>query len=152
MPRTQIKQFTLTGQETKKEISNIWIKFIDSIIELDVNSKLILRGSGVEIFEKPSTGVSSVNLITIDTTENGVEIVGANSNRRNLIIQNQGNSPILLNFSDDVSITNYRMILPAASGIRSGDGGSFVTDIYKGNIKGITEADSSIISVFEEEV
>lgn len=95
---------------------------------------------------------SATNLVTVDDTANGTEIVAANSNRIKLIIQNQDSQPVLLSFGENTSITSYSMVLSGASGVRTGDGGSYTAENWKGQIKGITEANSTVVSIFEEVV
>lgn len=43
MPETKSKKFILPSGETKEEISNFLLKYIDSIVELDANSRLIAK-------------------------------------------------------------------------------------------------------------
>lgn len=43
MPKTTKKEFITQSGETKEEISNFLLKYIDSIIELDEDSKLIAK-------------------------------------------------------------------------------------------------------------
>jgi hypothetical protein len=102
--------------------------------------------------QKPSTSISSTDLVSVDTTSGGTVIVSANSSRRKIIIQNQGLVPVLLNFGDSVSVTSYRLILSPGSGVRVGDGASWESESYKGEIKGLTESSSANISVLEEEI
>jgi len=98
----------------------------------------------------PTTTKSATNLVTVDDTATGTEIVAANSSRIKLIIQNQDSQPVLLSFGENTSITSYSMVLSGASGVRTGDGGTYTAENWKGQIKGITEANSTVVSIFEE--
>lgn len=98
----------------------------------------------------PTITKSATNLVTVDDTATGTEIVAANSSRIKLIIQNQDSQPVLLSFGENTSITSYSMVLSGASGVRTGDGGTYTAENWKGQIKGITEANSTVVSIFEE--
>lgn len=89
-------------------------------------------------------------MVNVDDEVGGTLIVSANSNRVKLLVQNQSSQPVLINFSNTVSIGNYCMTLAGGSGSRLGDGGTFESSSWKGKIVGITESGTSTITVFEE--
>ena len=99
-----------------------------------------------------TTNKSSTNLVQVDTTVNGTTILSANANRVQVFIQNQSSQPVLIAFGENPSISNYSLILSGSSGTRVGDGGSYVTDTWKGEIKGIVENGTADITIFEEVV
>lgn len=106
--------------------------------------------SAFEMIPVPTTSKSSTNLVTINDTEGGTSIVSANANRVRLIIQNQDSQAVLLSFDEDASVANYSMTLSGTSGVRTGDGGTYATESWKGSINGFTETGSTVLSIFEE--
>lgn len=98
----------------------------------------------------PTTTKSSKILQEVDDTVDGTEIISSNPNRIFIFIQNQSTIPLLVNFEDDVSINNYCMILPGATSVRNGDGGTYTSDTWKGSIKGFVESGTVDVTIFEE--
>ena len=88
--------------------------------------------------------------ITIEVTVGGTVIAIANPARLSITLQNNGTEPCLIRLGGNPSITAYNMVLGADSGIRKGCGGNAVITEYCGEIKGITEANTTVISVTEE--
>jgi len=111
-----------------------WVPFSDTISQIPTDEKSI------------------TNLVTVDDTAGGTLIVSASNDRIRLIIQNQDTQPVLLSFGEDTSTTSFSLVLSGASGVRTGDGGSFTTEAWKGQLKGLAETGSTIVSVFEEVV
>ena len=50
----------------------------------------------------------------------------------------------------DPTTSAYNMVLPADTSARTGEGGSWTSNKYTGAIKGLTEANSTAISITEE--
>ena len=127
------------------------------LFELDTSKKYRFNGTvWVLVYDETSpvatSSKSATNLITVDTTATGTQIVAANANRIRLIIQNQTSQPVLLSFNENTSITSYSLVLSGTSGTRTGDDGTYTTESWKESIKGLTEANSSVLSIFEEVV
>ena len=127
------------------------------LFETDTRNKYKFNGTAWVIFSDSSSPIatttkSATNLITVDDTVNGTEIVASNSSRIKVTLQNQDSQPVLVSFGENTSITSYSITLSGASGVRTGDGGSYIAENWKGQIKGLTEAGSTIVSVFEEVV
>ena len=87
--------------------------------------------------------------VTVDTTSGGTALASANVNRLNITLQNNGTEPCIIRLGGNPSINAYNIVLAEASTVRAGDGGSITLDNYTGSIKGITEANSTVISVTE---
>jgi hypothetical protein len=98
----------------------------------------------------PTTTKSPTVLVPVDTTANGTIIVDANPDRVSVFIQNQSSQPVLINFGDDVTTLKYCTILTGSSGLRIGDGGSYTSNSWKGSIKGLVEAETADVTIFEE--
>jgi hypothetical protein len=128
-----------------------FVKITDGTDTIDVVLVNGLNSLNTNIGYRPTVSNASSGLVTIDTTATGVTIVASNLLRTKIIVQNQGNIPVLLKFDGNVSTSDYDLILAAATGTRTGDGGSYESFTWKGAIKGITETSSSIISILEEE-
>lgn len=89
MPETKSKKFILSSGETKEEISNIIVKYINSVIEFDENSKIITKNI--------TTGKDNITSITADTT--------LTYQQQGLIIANS-TSTITINFPTAVNNDN----------------------------------------------
>lgn len=140
--------------DTKKTID---IEEGSFLFETDSGFRYIFNGSSWVLYAEPTsflntvlTSKSSTNLVSVDTTVNGVEIASSNINRAKISIQNTGTNAVLLAFDENVSSTNYSIVLAADNGIRLGEGGIFESSSWKGQVKGITEVDTTTVSVFEE--
>jgi hypothetical protein len=131
--------------------SELWETDTGKKYRFDGTSWIKISNSVMLDYLNVSTSENS-GLVTVNTTEGGIQLAPANANRINIIMQNQGTIPILLKFGDSVSISDYNFIIPGGTGVRYGDGGSYSTETQKGKIMAITEATSTVISVFEEEV
>jgi hypothetical protein len=100
----------------------------------------------------PSTGISSTTtLVTVDTTVGGTTIVSANSNRRKIVLRNNGTQPVLLKINGTPTTLDYNDVIAGGSSPRTGDGGVWGSETINLEIKGITESSTTIISVTEEE-
>lgn len=99
-----------------------------------------------------TTKKSNILPVSVDSTVGGIEIVPANPNRIKVRIQNLGTQPVILNYGGIPTTSDLDGVLAGGSGIRTGDGGTVTEYNWKGQIKGLTETGSTIISVFEEEV
>ena len=78
------------------------------------------------------------------------QIAAANAKRKHIILQNNGLEPCIVRLGDSaVSTANYNFVLSAATAARDGLGGSITIENYQGQILGICEANSTIISVTE---
>lgn len=101
----------------------------------------------------PATAMSSTTtLVPVDTTVGGTVIVSANSNRRKLVLRNNGTVPVLIKINGTPTTLDYNEIIAGGSAPRSGDSGVWGTETILLEIKGITESSASIISVTEEEI
>ena len=93
---------------------------------------------------------STDSLVTVGTT--AVTIVSANTNRRKLVLRNNGIVPVLIKINGTPTTLDYNDVIIGGSGIRAGDSGVWVTETIQLEIKGITEDSTTIISVTEEEI
>ena len=87
--------------------------------------------------------------VTVDATSGGTVIVAANVNRLGLMLQNVGTEPCLIRLGGNPSATAYNYVLSKDSGAKVGAGGSLILDNWRGAVKGITEANSTVIAVTE---
>jgi hypothetical protein len=87
--------------------------------------------------------------VTVDTTAGGTVIAKANKDRLSITLQNVGTEPCLLRMGGDPSATAYSHVLGADSAAKAGNGGVISLYNYTGEIKGITEANSTVIAVTE---
>ena len=108
--------------------------------------------SALSVIPIPADTKSATNLIPVDATVGGTVILAANSNRISARIHNQDSQPVLISYEDTASITVYNEVLSGASGVRTGDGGFLSYPEWKGQIRGITEAGSTVVSIFEKVV
>ena len=111
-----------------------------------------LTFSAFKMMPIPADTKSATNLVSVDTTVGGTVILAANSNRISARIHNQDSQPVLISYEDTASIAVYSEMLAGASGVRTGDGGFLSYPEWKGQIRGITEAGSTVVSVFEKVV
>ena len=128
----------------------------------NLRKKINIKADGTEIFTPTNRGyVSSIQsgstalsattpLVT--ASSDLTTLVSASTARLSLLLQNQGVVPVLIKLSTDVSTANYSFILSAASGVRTGDGGNYVSNTWKGLITGITETGTAVVSVLEEDI
>jgi len=87
--------------------------------------------------------------VTVDTTVGGIVIAKTNANRLSITLQNVGIEPCIIRLGGDPSATAYNLILGVDSAARAGNGGSVTIRDYYGAIKGLTEANSTVIAVME---
>ena len=127
------------------------------LFETDTRNKYIFNGTAWVIFSDSfspiaTTTKSATNLIPVDATVGGTVILAANSSRISARIHNQDSQPVLISYENTASITVYNEVLAGASGVRAGDGGFLSYPEWKGQIRGITEAGSTVVSIFEKVV
>ena len=60
MPKTTKKEYILPTEETLEEIKNVWIKYLDSIVEIGEGSKLV--GANIQV-----DGQTHFDSISFDT-------------------------------------------------------------------------------------
>lgn len=87
--------------------------------------------------------------VSVGTTAGGTIIAKANKDRLSITLQNVGTEPCIIRLGGDPSTSAYNMVLAADSATRKGNGGSITLRDYTGAIKGITEANSTVIAVTE---
>jgi hypothetical protein len=87
--------------------------------------------------------------VTVDTTAGGIVIASKNEKRLSITLQNVGTEPCLIRFGGNPSATAYNVILGKDSAAKAGNGGSITIRDYIGEIKGITEANSTVIAILE---
>ena len=87
--------------------------------------------------------------VTVDATVGGTVIAKKNKDRLSITLQNVGTEPCILRFGGNPTNTEYNHILGVDSAARAGNGGSITLCNYTGEIKGLTEANSTVIAVTE---
>jgi hypothetical protein len=87
--------------------------------------------------------------VTVDTTAGGTVIAAANADRLSITIQNVGTEPCIIRLGGNPSATAYNLILAEDTAAKAGAGGKVTIKNYIGAIKGITEANSTVIAVCE---
>lgn len=103
----------------------------------------------VRTIEKQSNSAPTASPVTVDTTAGGTVIAAANANRISITLQNTGTEPCIIRLGGDPSASAYNFILGEDSAAKAGNGGSITIKNYTGAIKGITEANSTVIAVTE---
>lgn len=99
-------------------------------------------------FDDTSTAPTA-SPVTVDTTGGGIVIASANARRKEIMIQNNGTEPCIVRLGGNPTTAAYNFVLSEATGARDGLGGSITIDTFIGEIKGLTEANSTIVSVME---
>lgn len=87
--------------------------------------------------------------VTVGTTSGGTVIAAANTKRKEIVLQNNGLITCIIRLGGDPSTTAYNLTLKGGTGARDGLGASITINFYQGEIKGITESSSTVISVME---
>ncbi len=87
--------------------------------------------------------------VAVDTTAGGKVIAARNERRLSITLQNVGTEPCLIRYGGNPDATHYNIILGADSAAKKGNGGSATIRDYVGEIKGLTEANSTTIAVTE---
>jgi hypothetical protein len=106
----------------------------------------------VESLPTPTTSMSSTpTLVTVDDDADGTVIVSANTNRRKIVLRNNGTQPVLIKINGTPTSLDYNDVIAGGSSPNLGDGGVWGSETIQFEIKGITEASQTIISVTEEE-
>lgn len=128
----------------------------------NLRKKINIKADGTEIFttsargyvESLTHGSTSLSATTplVTASSDVTTLVSASTNRLAITIQNQGTVPVLVKLSTNASISDYSLILSAASGTRTGDGGNYQSNTWKGLITGVTETGTAVVSVLEEEI
>ena len=88
--------------------------------------------------------------VTVGTTAGGTVLVAANPARLSITLQNVGTEACILRLGGNPTNAAYNMVLAADSGTRKGTGGTVTFADYQGEIKGLTEANTTIIAIIEE--
>ena len=87
--------------------------------------------------------LSGASFNDVDVTSTATKIVGANSARRSIIIQNLGSADIFIGHDDTVTTTDA---LELESNERYTEGG---TNVWKGDIFGITASGTQDVRFWE---
>lgn len=96
---------------------------------------------------KAST-VSAAAQVSQGTT--AAQVLASNASRKQFMIQNTGTTVIKLSFSStDPTQTAYHVALSACTAADDGTGGTFVSDLYTGVVKAISNAVSGTLVVTE---
>jgi hypothetical protein len=103
----------------------------------------------MEKMTRQSNTAPAASPVTVDTTAGGTELVAANANRISVTLQNVGEEPCLIRLGGTPAAGAYNMILGKDSAAKAGNGGSITITDYTGAIKGLTEANSTVIAVTE---
>lgn len=86
-------------------------------------------------------------VIEVDTTS--TVLLRKNVRRNRVIIQNTGTEPALIKVDGDPAIEDYDFVLASDNTDREGNGGNIIIEGIKGEIKAITENNSTSVSVME---
>lgn len=87
--------------------------------------------------------------VTVTNAAGGVEIAAANTKRKYIILQNCGTEPCLIRLGGDPAVAAFNFVLEDGTAARDGKGASLRIDNYQGAIKGIVEANTTVIAVTE---
>jgi len=87
--------------------------------------------------------------VTVNTTVGGIEIAAASATRKSITLQNCGTEPCIIRLGGDPSTAAYNFVLSDGTAARDGLGASITLDTWKGAIKGITAANSTVIAVLD---
>ena len=88
--------------------------------------------------------------VTVNTNAGGTVIAASNPARLNITLQNVGTEACIIRVGGNPTNAAYNMVLAADTGARKGAGGSITLSDYQGAIKGLTEANSTVIAITEE--
>ena len=91
----------------------------------------------------------SASPVTVDTTVGGTVIAAAAASRKSITLQNNGTEPCIIRLGGNPTNAAYNFVLSESTGARDGLGGSITLNTWKGAIKGLTEANSTVISVLD---
>lgn len=102
----------------------------------------------VAVKEISANAVSSVNILTIGTTEG--QVVAANARRRGVVLQNTGTTVIYLTLDGSApTSSSYHFALKACSSANDGTGGVYTDDITLTEIRAISSGAGGKLSVVE---
>jgi len=141
---------TTDGTTNKVQSRNTTHANFQTNSTMQVNDTDVSNTNPVPIIERKSAVVPAASPATVNTTSGGTVIAAANTNRLSITLQNNGTEPCIVRLGGDPSIIAYNLVLPADALARKGEGGSWTSNKYTGAIKGLTEANSTAISVIEE--
>lgn len=96
-----------------------------------------------------SSTAPAASPVTVDTTAGGTTLIAANTSRKKVILQNCGTEPCILRFGGNPSTSAYNYVLKDCTSARDGLGETIELDFYTGAIKGIVEANSTVIAITE---
>lgn len=102
-----------------------------------------------EINNIKSSTAPAATPVTVDTTAGGTVLIAANANRISVTLQNVSTEPCIIRLGGNPSITAYNAVISEDSALRAGGGGCITITDFTGEIKGITEANSTVIAVTE---
>lgn len=103
------------------------------LLRVDADGKLHVTS---EVVSSPNGNVSRVNVGTVATL-----IIAANVDRREVTIYNPENQSLFIDFDNGVTVAN---------GFEVPSGGSWTTDIYRGDVYGrFSAAPTATVSVME---
>ena len=98
---------------------------------------------------KQSSSAPAASPVTVDTTAGGAVLIAANASRLSVTLQNVGTEPCIVRLGGNPTNAAYNFILGEDSAAREGNGASVTIRDYTGEIKGLTEANSTVIAVME---
>lgn len=95
-------------------------------------------GVPVEIVNASSTSTSAAR--TVVTTSVVVQLLAANTSRKQFLVQNADILPIHLVFgAGNPSVAIHHVTLKACTNANDGTGGSFISDLWKGAVRAIAQ-------------
>ena len=147
--KTGIDQ-TVDGTTNKVQARNTTHGDFQANATIQINDTDVSNTNPVSIIERKTSVAPSASPVTVDTTGGGTTIAAANANRLSITLQNNGTEPCIVRLGGDPTTAAYNLVLPADTSARQGEGGSWTSNKYTGAIKGLTEANSTAISVIEE--
>lgn len=97
-----------------------------------------------------SVGSSTSNAVVQNTVNTGSSnILSANTSRKEMTIINTGLTVIFLGLGQTPTTTQYHIALAACSSANDGTGGTYTTDIWKGQVNAISSAGGGTVCVLE---
>ena len=103
----------------------------------------------VERYYSYTSTALTASPVTVGTTSGGTVIAAENLKRKEITLQNNGTEPCIIRLGGDPSTTAYNVVLKDCTAARDGLGASVTISFFQGEIKGITEANSTVISIME---
>lgn len=100
-------------------------------------------------YAKTSVGPNAVSPVTVNTSSTEIIPADTTNRRMKVTLQNNGTEPCIIKLGGAVSTSDYHYVLSDGTAARDGLGASIVLENFTGAIYGITEANSTAISVLE---